>query len=310
MSMNNAKFKDLELHEEEEDEEEERRWEEEQFRRGLGRRLDDSAAPAAGGLTPNGVSSSVFLSQVQPQQTSIFVSQSADAMSLSQQAKVAVQALHGMMNKLKESHKSTLDSLVRVDMSLSEALMGIFNLEKPSEADDEKYLYFQQLRDYISVLAEFLGEKAVLVEVLEEEMQKLHKDRAQSISERRAADLVDGSSALELAIKAATRVLDDSRSLSSSGQLAAAISAAQAAAITAMEASRNLPVELDEFGRDVNKQKRVTLQLRMEIRKRRMARQACKRMKFNVNTSITEGELSTDESDSESAAYMSSRDEH
>lgn len=69
MSMNNAKFKDLELNEED------RRWEEEQFRKGLGRRLDDSAAPAAGGLTPNGVPSSVLVSQVQPQQTSIFVSQ-------------------------------------------------------------------------------------------------------------------------------------------------------------------------------------------------------------------------------------------
>lgn len=72
-------------------------------------------------------------------------------MSLSQQAKVAVQALHGMMNKLKESHKSTLDPLVWVDMSISQALMEISNLEKSLEADDEKYLYFQQLRDYISL---------------------------------------------------------------------------------------------------------------------------------------------------------------
>lgn len=309
MSMNNAKFKDLELHEEE-DEEEERRWEEEQFRKGLGRRLDDSAAPAAGGITPNGAPSSVFAPQVQPQQTSIFVSQSAEAMSLAQQAKVAVQAVHGMMNKLKESHKSTLDSLVRVDTSLSEALIEISNLEKSLEADDDKYVYFQQLRDYISVLSDFLGEKALLVEVLEEEMQKLHEDRTQSILERRAADLADGLSALEPAIKAAMRVLDDSRSLSSSSQLAAAISAAQDAATTAMEASRNLPVKLDDFGRDVNKQKRVTLQLRAESRKRRMAQQECKRMKFNGNDSIIEGELSTDESDSESAAYLSSRDEH
>jgi GC-rich sequence DNA-binding factor len=310
MSMNSAKFKDLELHEEVEDEEEERRWEEEQFRKALGRRLDDSTAPAAGGIISNGMPSSVFASQIQPQQTSIFVSQSAEAMSLAQQAKVAVQAVHGMMNKLKESHKSTLDSLVHVDTSLSETLIEISNLEKSLEADDDKYVYFQQLRDYISVLSDFLGEKALLVEVLEEEMQKLHEDRAQSISERRAADLADGSSALEPAIKAVMGVLDDSRSLNSSNQLAAAISAAQAAATTAMEASRNLPVKLDEFGRDENKQKRVTLQLRAESRKRRMARQECKRMKFNGNNSIIEGELSTDESDSESAAYLSSRDEH
>ncbi|KAF3335473.1 PAX3- and PAX7-binding protein 1 [Carex littledalei] len=310
MSMNTAKFKDLELPEEEEEEEEERRWEEEQFRKGLGRRLDDSASPAAVGLTPNSAPSSVLAPQIQPQQTSIFVSQSAEAMSLSQQAKVAVQALHGMMNKLKESHKSTLDSLVRVDMSLSEALIEISNLEKSLEEDDDKYVYFQQLRDYISVLSDFLGEKALLVEVLEEEMQKLHEDRARNISERRAADLADGSSALEPAIKAAMRVLDNSNSSSSSSQMAAAISAAQAAATTAMEASRNLPVKLDEFGRDLNKQKRVTLQLRAESRKRRMAQQECKRMKFNGSNSIIEGELSTDESDSESDAYMSSRDEH
>jgi GC-rich sequence DNA-binding factor len=160
-----------------------------------------------------------------------------------------------MMDKFKESHKSTLDSLVQVDTSLSEALIEISNLEKLLEADDDKYVYFQQLRDYISVSSDFLGEKALLVEVLEEEMQKLHEDRARSISKRRAADLADGSSALEPAIKAAMRVIDDSRSLISSNQLAAAISAAQAAATTAMEASRNLPVKLDEFGRDENKQK-------------------------------------------------------
>ncbi|KAJ1694676.1 hypothetical protein LUZ63_011374 [Rhynchospora breviuscula] len=310
MSMNNVKFKDLELHEEEEDDEEERRWEEEQFRKGLGRRLDNSATPAAGGFMPNGAQSSVFASQIQPQQSSVFVSRSAEAMSLAQQAKVAIQAVHAMMNKLKESHKSTLDSLVQVETSLTEALMEISGLEKSLEADGDKYVYFQQLREYISVLSDFLGEKALLIEVLEEEMQKLHEGRALSISERREADLADESSSLEPAIKAAMKVLDGSRSLSSSSQLAAAISAAQAAATTAMEASRNLPVKLDEFGRDENMQKRVTLQLRKEGKKRRLARQESKRMKLNENNSIIEGELSTDESDSESAAYLSSRGEH
>ncbi|XP_078165004.1 transcriptional repressor ILP1-like [Carex rostrata] len=148
------------------------------------------------------------------------------------------------------------------------------------------------------------------LEVLEDEMQKLHEDRARSISEMRAADMASGSSALEPATKAAMRDLDDSRSSSSSSQLAEAISTAQAAASAAMEASRNLPVELNEFGRVVNQQKRVTLQLRVESRERRMARQECKHMKFNWNNSIIEGELSTDESDSESAAYMLSCDEH
>ncbi|KAJ1697646.1 hypothetical protein LUZ63_006158 [Rhynchospora breviuscula] len=309
MSMNNVKFKDLELHEEEDDEEE-RRWEEEQFRKGLGRRLDNSATPATGGFMPNGAQSSVFASQIQPQQSSVSVSRSAEVMSLAQQAKVAVQAVHAMTNKLKESHKSTLDSLVQVETSITEALMEISSLEKSLEADGDKYVYFQQLREYVSVLSEFLGEKALLIEVLEEEMQKLHEGRALSISERREADLADESSSLEPAIKAAMKVLDGSRSLSSSSQLAAAISAAQAAATTAMEASRNLPVKLDEFGRDQNMQKRVTLQLRAEGRKRRLARQESKRIKINENNSIIEGELSTDESDSESAAYLSSRGEH
>ncbi|KAJ4815515.1 GC-rich sequence DNA-binding factor-like protein [Rhynchospora pubera] len=310
MSMNNVKFKNLELHEEEEDDEEERRWEEEQFRKGLGRRLDDSATPAAGGFMPNGAQSSVFASQIQPQQSSSSVSRSAEVMSLAQQAKVAVQAVHAMTNKLKESHKSTLNSLVQVETSITEALIEISSLEKSLEADGDKYVYFQQLREYFSVLSEFLGEKALLIEVLEEEMQKLHEGRALSISERREADLADESSSLEPAIKSAMKVLDGSRSLSSSSQLAAAISAAQAAATTAMEACRNLPVKLDEFGRDQNMQKRVTLQLRAEGRKRRLARQESKRIKINENNSIIEGELSTDESDSESAAYLSSRGEH
>jgi len=102
--------------------------------------------------------------------------------------------------------------------------------------------------------------------------------------------------------------------LNKGGSNAATVAAATSAALAASAAIRqqkNLPVNLDDFGRDLNLQKRMDMDRRAAARQRRRARSDSKRMsaaKNNVSYTKIEGESSTDESDDESEAYKSSRD--
>ncbi|KAL5217898.1 hypothetical protein ABZP36_018582 [Zizania latifolia] len=316
----NDGFREVEDDKDDDEDEEERKWEEEQFRKGLGRRVDDASAQRVvnGGPVPV---------QVQPQPpgysvdpcyqpsfngvlpgASIFASGSAEFLSIAQQADVASKALQENIRKLKETHKTTADALVKTDTHLNEALSEISNLESGLQDAEKKFVYMQELRNYISVMCDFLNDKAFYIEELEEHMQKLHENRVIAVSERRAADLADESSVIEAAVNAAVSVLSKG---SSSAFLSAASNAAQAAAAAARESS-NLPPELDEFGRDINMQKRMDLKRREEDRRRRKVRSESKRMSSagkSGNDEHIEGELSTDESDSESSAYLSSRDE-
>jgi GC-rich sequence DNA-binding factor len=156
-----------------------------------------------------------------------------------------------------------------------------------------------------------LQHKATLIEELEERMQKLHEEQASLILERRTADNEDEMMEVEAAVKAAMSVF------SARGNSAATIDAAKsaaAAALVALKDQANLPVKLDEFGRDINLQKRMDMEKRAKARQRRKARFDSKRLSYmEVDSSDQkiEGELSTDESESDSeknAAYQSTRD--
>lgn len=154
-----------------------------------------------------------------------------------------------------------------------------------------------------------LQHKAPLIEELEEQMQQLHERRSATILERRTADYDDEMMEVEAAVKAAMLVL--SARGSNSATIAAAKSAAQAA-VVALKEQTDLPVELDEFGRDINLQKRMDRDKRAVAYWRRKARFDAKRllsMGVDGSDQKIEGESSTDESDNEkSAAYQSTRD--
>eukprot|EP01018_Ginkgo_biloba_P004025 Gb_08409 [translate_table: standard] len=186
--------------------------------------------------------------------------------------------------------------------------MNITGLEKSLAAAGEKYVFMQKLRDFIAVLCDFLQDKAPFIEELEEQMQRLHEERATAIVERRTADDADEMAEVEAAIGAAVSVLSKGAGTATA---AGAAAAAQAAAAAAREGS-NLPPQLDEFGRDINLKKRADLKRRAEARKKRRAHAASKKAASlsaadgNAYQHI-EGESSSDESDSECRAYQSSR---
>ncbi|XP_027153139.1 transcriptional repressor ILP1 [Coffea eugenioides] len=327
------------LNSDDEDEEElEKLWEEEQARKGLGlgKRLDDGVSVGVSSSTAGG--SSVNVPQSVPQQkfgfpivasgsvySSVQISSvdtvgpsiggavgglpGSDEMPISQKAELAKKVLYDNVKMLKESHKKTMDTLTRNDENLSASLLNVTKLENSLSAAGEKFIFMQKLREFVSVICDFLQHKAPFIEELEDQMQKLHEERAAAILERRIADNNDEMKELEPAVSAAMSVFR--KGGSSAAMIESAISAAQAASAVAREL-RDLPVELDELGRDLNLQKRMDLARRAEARQYRKAKSDSKRllsMEIDSPNQPMEGESSTDESDSESTAYQSSRDQ-
>ncbi|KAM7484520.1 hypothetical protein LguiA_000529 [Lonicera macranthoides] len=313
--------KDVEVVGGDDEDEEDKIWEEEQFRKGLGKRMDDGSSNRVGtssvpvvhqqkNMYPpaqSGYSTGVAIG---PGIGGAFGSlPGLDGMSISQQAEVSRKALLENVRRLKESHGRTVALLTRTDENLTASLLNVTALENSLSAAGEKFIFMQKLREFVSVVCDFLQDKAPLIEELEYQMQKLHEERAEAISERRAADNNDEMLEVGPAVNAAMAVLD--KGGNNASVVEAARIAAQAAAAAARE-SRNLPVKLDEFGRDENLQKRMDMERRAEARKRRKARSDSKRMSSMTNDGPyhrVEGESSTDESDSESTAYKSNHDE-
>lgn len=302
---------------EDEEDEEDKMWEEEQFRKGLGKRMDE-------GVVVRGVSSSSIPTIVQNvQQKAVYPtvpvssypsinggpsiggsfgwSSGSDTLSISQQAELSKKALHESVKRLRETHGRTLAALTKTDENLSDSLTKVTALENAFTAADEKFIFMQQLRDYVSVICGLLQDKAPFIEELEYQMQKLHKARAEVIFERRLADSNDELMELEASVNAAMAVLNNGGMVDSAG-------IAAQATLTASQESRNLPVKLDEFGRDMNLQNRMDMKRRAESRQRRKAKSDSKRMDSDSRR-LVEGESSTDESDSESTAYESNRDQ-
>ncbi|XP_028776367.1 transcriptional repressor ILP1 [Neltuma alba] len=319
----NIRVKDIGELDDNDDDEEEKMWEEEQFRKGLGKRMDEGSNARAG-------SSDVPVTQGAQQQkfasaaTTVYSAASSasvspsiggaigtslglDVMSLSQQAEIAKKALQDNVRRLKESHGRTVSSLNKTDENLSSSLLNITALENSLAAADEKYRFMQKLRSYVANICDFLQHKAPYIEELEEQMKGIHGDRASAIFERRNTNNDDEMKGVEAAVKAAMSVFN--RKGSNTEVIAAAASAAQAASTAARE-QKDLPVKLDEFGRDLNLEKRMKMKAQEEERQRRKLRalKSNKQAYMEIDYQKIEGESSTDESDSESQAYQSQRD--
>ncbi|XP_054824553.1 transcriptional repressor ILP1 isoform X2 [Prosopis cineraria] len=305
------------------DDEEEKMWEEEQFRKGLGKRMDEGSNARAGSTdvpVAQGVQQQKFApsaataysaassASVSPSiGGAIGASQVLDVMSLSQQAEIAKKALQDNVRRLKESHGRTVSSLNKTDENLSSSLLNITTLENSLVAADEKYRFMQKLRSYVANICDFLQHKAPYIEELEEQMKGLHGDRASAIFERRNTNDDDEMKEVEAAVKAAMSVFN--RKGRNTEVIAAAASAALAASTAARE-QRDLPVKLDEFGRDLNLEKRMKMKAQEEGRQRRklQALKPNKQAYMEIDDQKIEGESSTDESDSESQAYQSQCD--
>lgn len=140
------------------EDEEEKLWEEEQFKKGLGKRMDDGPVR----ITSNSSVSVSMLHTVQQQQKYIYptpvygpqpnlsvppsiggavgVSNGLDVISLSQQAEVARKALHENVKRLQESHGRAISSITKMDENLSASQLNVIALEKSLSAAGKRSL--------------------------------------------------------------------------------------------------------------------------------------------------------------------------
>lgn len=305
---------------EEEEEDEERRWEEEQLRKGFRKRVDDAATwpgstplvalqetPHSAGYLPGALPTAPL-----PSSAWGFGGQNVETMTISQKAEAAMNTLYETLHRAKESHKWTKTELHKTEDNLSSSLLNISTLETSLETTGKKYVFMQKLRNYIAVLCDFLKSKAPIIEELEEHMQRLLEERATAVTERRSADNNDEMVEVEAAISTAMTALNQGASASAA---AAAVAAAASSSLSAREGS-GLATQLDEFGRDVNLQKRIELKQRAQARERRRARGAKRRADSfvlnqgdNLGSVQVEGESTSEESESEERAFRSGRAE-
>ncbi|KAE9464452.1 hypothetical protein C3L33_03615, partial [Rhododendron williamsianum] len=205
-----------------EEEEEDKIWEEEQFRKGLGKRMDEASSSGGRvvGTSSNSVALPVVAQSIIPQQKYAYAPAVAsypsvpsiggvvgglpglEVMSIPQQAEIAKKALHDNLKRMKESHGRTMASLDRNDENLTTSLLKVTALEKSLSAAGERFIFMQKLRDFVSVICDFLQHKAPFIEELEKQMQKLNEDRAAAILKRRSSDNDDEMLELEAAINA------------------------------------------------------------------------------------------------------------
>ncbi|ESQ40809.1 hypothetical protein EUTSA_v10012615mg [Eutrema salsugineum] len=301
----------------EDEDEEDKLWEEEQFKKGIGKRMDEGSNRTA---NSSGIGVPLHPQQ-KPQMyayhpgtplasvpnVTIGPASSVDTLPMSQQAELAKKALLDNVKRLKESHAKTLLSLTKTDENLTASLMSITALESSLSAAGDKYVFMQKLRDFISVICDFMQEKGSFIEEIEDRMKELNENHAAAILERRIADNDDEMVELGAAVKAAMAVLNTQGS--STSVIAAATSAALAASASIRQQIQ--PVKLDELGRDENLQKRRQAEQRAAARQKRRARFENKRasaMEIDGSSLKIEGESSTDESDSESSAYKELKD--
>ncbi|CAH8392261.1 unnamed protein product [Eruca vesicaria subsp. sativa] len=296
----------------EDEDEEEKLWEEEQLKKGIGKRIDEGTNRSASSNVPLHLQQQpqmyAYHAGVPPSSVppTIGPASSVDTLPMSQQAELAKKALQDNVKRLKESHAKTLSSLAKTDDNLTSSLMSITSLESSLSAAGDKYVFMQKLRDFISVICDFMQEKGSYIEEIEDQMKDLNEKHASAILERRIADNNDEMLELGASVKAAMAVLKQG---SSTSVIAAATSAALAASASIREQAQ--PYKLDELGRDENLQKRMEAERRAATRQKRRARFANKRasaMEIDGSSPKIEGESSTDESDSETSAYKAFRD--
>ncbi|XP_022716347.1 transcriptional repressor ILP1 isoform X2 [Durio zibethinus] len=264
---------------EDNDDEEEKMWEEEQFRKGLGKRLDDGSNRVVSSSSSNNRAGVAMVHDMQQQHQKGFGYSTMASYGL-------------MMPSVSPAPPSSI-------LGATGASQGLDVTSISQQAEIAKKALQENVRR--------LKHKAPLIEELEEHMQKLNEERASAVLERRSANNDDEMVEVEAAVKAAMLVFSERGS--SAAIIEVATNAAQAAS-AAIRGKVNLPVKLDEFGRDVNRQKRLDMERRAEARQCRKARWDSKRlssMEIDSSYQKIEGESSTDESDSENTAYQSNR---
>lgn len=234
--------------------EDEEDWAREQIRKGMGGLLQEQGprgAGAAAALAEPGAA------PPPPPRGSAAGSQAA---AIAAAAEAALGALRAGVRRLRSGAELAERHLGKTGGSLEISLSSITRIEADLAAAGERYSFVQRMRAYVADLCAMLAEKSPLVETLEEELRHLQAERTAAHAARADAADADAGVPAEAAASAALGAL-------SRGAAAAAVAAAAERAAQAAEArllGGDASPELDEFGRDVNSQRRQQAAARLD----------------------------------------------
>lgn len=215
-----------------------------------------------------------------------------------------VTALQEGLRHLQASHRNAKQNLERNRNHLDNALSSIDRTQQELKVASAKYMFIQQLKQYISDLCDCLADKSVLVEELEDTMREVREDRGQAVAEKERTLSGELMRVAEGAVQGALQVL------SRGGGAAAATVAAEAAAKDAAGSHTEMSTsEVDEFGRN------VSLQRKREAEEQAKEQARVVKQELELMDRLAQGEpvldagFSSDGTESEAIRYKSRRQE-
>ena len=218
--------------------EEEKKWMEAQIRKGIG------AGSLFSGPPPMKMQISLPLATQHPRPPIMIAVKSA--------AKDAFDTMKASLERLKVTELQARRNLERTEGSLEECLSSMVTLQDKIVDAGNRYTFLQGMRAYIADLCNMLEEKAPLIEELLEAALELGEGRAKAHQEK--WDSMDFA-VFQLAEAGVTAAL--SRLAHDGDGASAAEAAKHAETVAGATMAATIPVELDEFGRDVNVKRRV-----------------------------------------------------
>ena len=183
-----------------------------------------------------------------------------------------VSSLRAALRRAQLSQRQAEKNLVRTGRNLEDCIAGLKRMEEEIEQAGEKYIFIQQLRAYIVDICSMLAEKSPLVEELQDELQRAREERYTAYFRRCLEIEAEERLPAEAAVAAALSVL----STGSCGVKEATAAAAEAAdkEEEKLLQGKHIPIELDEFGRDLNVTRRSKVATRISNRYQNYSRRS------------------------------------
>ncbi|KAL4451797.1 hypothetical protein ABPG75_007459 [Micractinium tetrahymenae] len=254
---------------EEEEGEEDEEWAQEQIRKGMGGLLPPGRGGSSAALAAEGDAAAAGGAAGRAAAAAFAAGGGSQGAAIQAAADEVMRTLQAGLHRLQMSRQQAEKNLERTSTSLQNSLAAIARMEGELEAASAKYVHVQGLKAYVADLCNMLQDKSVIVEELEDALLELCEGRAAAWEARRTATDAEEHAPAEAAVAAATAVL--SRGGAGAADAAAGAAADAAAAAEERLLGRDLPVELDEFGRDANAEKRAELAERAKQRQARLA---------------------------------------
>jgi len=209
-----------------------------------------------------------------------------------------MEALRTNCSRLADKKKHAARNLGRTKQSLQESVGAVSSLEEQLGASKEKYAYCQEVKAYIADLCECLQEKTAIIDELEVHMMEALHSRAETRLKERRLEEEERAAPLEAAVSEALRVLSQGGAPEEANRSARAAEEAAEAALL-----NGLGTELDEFGRDMNVEKRKDAQKRASKRAQRREKLQRKRQAAAGRREPGFGESASEESEGELEHY-------